>query len=243
MISFLAYAIKDQPNFIDLSVLQRIDFGLFGQILKKGSMVILSQMMWVLSETLSSAIYNGRGGADVVSGIAASFAISDLLSSTYTGITTAAGVTIGKSLGSNQLDQARREKVWMLSAAIVFGGFLCLGGFGTAALVPIVFGSLSQNAQNICRGMVMLIAMLMPLWTYINTQLAIVRAGGDTNVCMWVDGSATIVMIPLLFLMAAFTTWSPIVMYLVVKLLDIGKIIIANYALKKERWVVNLSAR
>lgn len=243
MILFVAYAIKDKPDFIDFSVLKRVDFDLFRQILRKGSMIILSQLLFVVSETVSSAVYNGRGGADVVSGIAAGFAFSDLLSSSLNGLTVAAGVIIGKSLGSNELDRARQEKVWMLSAAVVFGCFLGVACFGASAFVPSVFGSLSQNAQHICRGMVMLIAVLIPLWTYINTQLAILRAGGDTRVCMWVDGGTTVILIPMLFLMAAFTNWSPIIMYLAAKSLDIGKIMVANYALKKERWVVNLSTQ
>lgn len=241
MILFIAYVIKDRPDFADLSVLKHIDFKLFGQILKKGSMVILSQMMWIVSETITTAIYNGRGGADVVSGMAASFIIANLIFVSFAGITTATGVIIGKSLGSNQLDEARQEKVWMLSAAVVFGCFMCLVGFCTAALVPIFFGGLSQNAQKICKGMLMLIAMFMPLWTYVNTQLAVTRAGGDTKVCMLVDGSAAMVTIPMLFLMAAFTNWSPIIMYMAVKLYDIVKITIAHFELKKERWVVNLS--
>lgn len=91
--------------------------------------------------------------------------------------------------------------------------------------------------------MLLLIAILMPLWTYVNTQLAVSRAGGDTKVCMLVDSSATLIMIPMLFLMATFTKWSPITMYLVVKLLDVVKIMIAHFELKKERWVVNLSER
>jgi putative MATE family efflux protein len=242
MILFIAYTIKDKPDFIDLSVLKRIDWNQFGETLRKGSMIIISQLMWVVSETIASAVYNGRGGADVVCGIAASFVISDLLASSISGITMAAGVIIGKSLGGNQLSQARQEKVWMLSAAVVFGCILGAGGLCASSLVPFVFSNLSRNAQNICKGMVMLIAVLIPLWTYINAQLAILRAGGDTRVCMWVDGGTAVVMVPLLFLMAAFTTWSPIIMYLAVKLLDIGKILIANYALKKERWVVNLSS-
>jgi putative MATE family efflux protein len=241
MLFFIAYAIKDKPEFIDLSVLKHIDFRMYGQILRKGSMVILSQMMWVVSESISSAVFNGRGGADVVSGMAASFVIANLLFVSLAGITAATSVIIGKSLGSNQLNRARSEKVWMLSAAIVFGCFMCVIGFCSAVLVPIVFGNLSQNAQKICKSMLMLIAMLMPLWTYVNTQMAISRAGGDTRICMWVDGCATLVIIPMLLLMAAFTRWSPITMYLAVKLLDAGKIMIAHFELKKERWVVNLS--
>jgi Na+-driven multidrug efflux pump len=243
MILFIAYTIKDKPDFADLSVLKHIDLKLFEQILRKGSMVISSQMLWIVSETITTAIYNGRGGADVVSGMAASFVIANLILISIDGISIATGVIIGKSLGSNQLDQARQEKVWMLSAAAVFGCFICLIGFGTAALVPIVFDGLSRNAQKICKGMLTLIAMFMPLWTYINTQMAVSRAGGDTKICMWVDGSAAMVTIPMLFLMAAFTSWSPIIMYMAVKLYDIVKIMIAHFELKKERWVVNLSYR
>ena len=73
-------------------------------------MIILAQMMWVVSETISAAIYNGRGGADVVSGMAASFTIANLLFVSFAGITTSTGVIIGKSLGSNQLNRARQEK-------------------------------------------------------------------------------------------------------------------------------------
>ncbi len=243
MILFIAYTIIDKPDFVGLSALKHIDFRLFGQILRKGSMIILSQMMWVVLESISAAIYNGRGGADVVSGMAASFAISNLFLVSIAGITTTTGVIIGKSLGGNQLNQARQEKVWMLSAAAVFGGFMCMVSFSSVALVPVVFGSLSENAQNICKSMLMMIAMLLPLWTYVNTQLAVSRAGGDTKVCMKVDGSTTLVVIPMLFLMAAFTDWSPITMYLAVKLLDVGKIMLAHFELKKERWVVNLSAK
>lgn len=241
MVLFIAYVIKDKPDFIGLSVLKNIDFKLYGRILKKGSLVIISQMMWVGSESLSVAIYNGRGGADVVSGMASSFSICNLFFVSFAGIITATGVIIGKSLGSNELDRARKEKVWMLSGSIVFGSIMCLIGLACSNLVPVVFGSLSQNAQTICKTMIRIIAVLMPLWIYINTQLAIFRAGGDTKVCLYVDGSATLIIIPMLLIMSAFTNWSPITMYMMIKLTDIGKVIIANNQLKKERWVVNLS--
>ena len=80
----------------------------------------------------------------------------------------------------------------------------------------------------------MMMAMfVMPLWTYLNTQLAVSRAGGDTRSVCGLDGCTTLVLIPMLFLMAAFTSWSPIIMYLSVKLFDVGKIIIAHFELKK----------
>lgn len=241
MLFLIGYTINDKPEFISCSVYKRIDWALFGRILKKGSLLIISQMMWVLSESFTAAIYNGRGNAAVVSGMAASFSIANLFFISFDGITTATGVLIGKSLGNNKLDYAKKEKTWMLSAAVMFGCAMCLIGVITVLLVPVVFGNLSMDAQNICRAMLLMMAFFMPLWTYVNTQLAVCRAGGDTRVGFLVDGGATAAMVPLLLIMAFFTSASPITMYFAVKVLDVGKIMVANHELKKERWVVNLS--
>ena len=241
MLLLIGYTIKERPEFISFSVFKRIDWALFGRILKKGSLLIISQMMWVLSESFTAAIYNGRGNAAVVSGMAASFSIANLFFISFDGITTATGVLIGKSLGRNELDDARKEKTWMLSAAIIFGCIMCLVGVVTVLLVPVVFGNLSIDAQNICRAMLLLMALFMPLWTYVNTQLAVCRAGGDTKVGFFVDGGTTAVMIPMLLILAFFTNASPVMMYFGVKALDVGKIIVATHDMKKERWVVNLS--
>ena len=241
MLLLIGYTIKERPEFISFSVFKRIDWALFGRILKKGSLLIMSQMMWVLSESFTAAIYNGRGNAAVVSGMAASFSIANLFFISFDGITTATGVLIGKSLGRNELEDARKEKTWMLSAAIIFGCIMCLVGVVTVLLVPVVFGNLSIDAQNICRAMLLLMALFMPLWTYVNTQLAVCRAGGDTKVGFFVDGGTTAVMIPMLLILAFFTNASPVMMYFGVKALDVGKIIVATHEMKKERWVVNLS--
>ena len=242
MTLFIIYAIIDKPDFIHLSVFKKVDWKLFGEILKKGSLLILSQLLWVGSESITTAIYNGRGGADVVSGMAAGFSIANLFFISFSGINTATGVLIGKSLGGGKLEQVRKEKTWMLSAAWVFGIFMTLIGFITTALVPVVYGRLSVTSRGICRSMLIVISLLMPLWIYINTQLSISKAGGDTKVCMFVDGMISALVIPYLLLIAHFTTVGPVAMYLLVKLLDLGKIVIGHQELKKEKWIRNLTS-
>ena len=241
MLLFIIYVMIDKPDFIGLTAFRNIDWKLFSEILKKGFLLIISQLLWVVSESITTAIYNGRGGADVVSGMAASFSIANLFFISFTGINTATSVIIGKSLGAGKLDQAKKEKTWMLSAALVFGVLMVFVGFATTALVPIVYRQLSFNSQEICRSMLIVISILMPVWIYVNTQLSITRAGGDTKVCMLVDGIVSIIVVPYLLLIAHYTTVSPMAMYLLVKLLDFGKVAIAQYELKREKWVVNLA--
>ena len=242
---FVGYVfVKNPPFRIHVADFFRVNIKLICEILKKGSMILFSEMLWVLSETVTTALYNGRGGADVVSGMAASFAIANLFFVSFGGITTSTGVIIGQTLGQGKLDEAREQKRYLLSAAVVFGCFMGIVGFGTLGLVPIVFRNLSAAAQHITNMMVALMAGLMPFWVYVNTQFAVSRAGGDTALGMWVDGIVNLcIVLPGMFIMAFFTNLGPVAMYGIIKSSDIVKITIAHIRLKQEKWVNNLAEK
>ena len=220
------------------------DWKLFGNILRRGWLMLFSEVLWVISETVTTAVYNGRGGADVVSGMSAGWAIVNLLFASFGGINTATSVIIGKTLGKGQLDEARKQKTWMLSAAVVFGLFMTgMGGLVTL-LTPLVFSHLSQVAQGICRDLVLLVSLYMPLWVYTNVQFSVARAGGDTVMGAVVDGGVTLlVVIPGILLLANLTNWGPVLMYGVLKLTDFVKIVTAHLWLRREKWVKNLTVR
>lgn len=242
---FMVMFIKTKPQFfVGIKEFFRINFRLFREILKKGALVLVCEMVWVLSETVTTAIYNGRGGADVVSGMASSFAIANLFFVAFGGIYNSTGVVLGKTLGEGQLEKARQEKTWLLSGAAVFGIVMMGFGFATVLLVPIVFVKLSAGAIAICRDMVILMAVFTPLWVYMNAQHAVARAGGDTAMGAYTDATITIfVMMPMLLALGIFTNVGPVEMYLYIKLLDVIKTIVFHFWLKKERWLKNLAGR
>ena len=218
------------------------DWKLFGSILRRGWLMLFSEVLWVVSETVTTAVYNGRGGADVVSGMSAGWAIVNLLFVSFGGINTATSVIIGKTLGKGHLDEARKQKTWMLSLAVVFGLFMTLTGALVTMLTPLVFGHLSLVAQKICRDLVLLVSLYMPLWVYSNGQFSVARAGGDTVMGAVVDGCVTLlVVIPGILLLAQLTNWGPVLMYGVLKLTDFVKIVTAHLWLKKENWLKNLT--
>ena len=242
---FIAIYIRTKPAFaVRAASLLKIDGPLFRRILKKGALVLFCEMVWVMSETVTTALYNGRGGADVVSGMASSFAIANLYFVAFGGVYTATGVLLGKTLGAGNLERARREKTWLLSGAVIFGIVMTGFGMATTLLVPVVFGRLSESAIAICRQMVMTMSLFMVPWLYMNTQQAIARAGGDTAMGAYTDAGLTLfVMIPMVFALALFTDVGPVVLYCGVKLVDVIKVVVFHFWLKKERWLRNLTNR
>ena len=242
---FAVVYVRKRPAFaVRAAEACRIDGRLFGNIFRKSLMVLFCEMVWVLSETVTTALYNGRGGADVVSGMSASFAIANLYFVAFGGLYSATGIILGKTLGAGDLERARREKTWLLSGTALFGVAVTAFGLATTLIIPLVFGRLSASAIAICRSMVTMMSLLMPAWLYMNTQQAVARSGGDVKMGAYTDALLTLfIMIPLVFLLALYTDVGPVALYCSVKLVDAVKLVIFHFWLKKERWLRNLTVK
>lgn len=240
--AFLIYVTIKKPPFM----LRRkediyIDKTLFIRMLRRCLMTIFSEMILNVSGTYMTALFNSRGGADVVSGMASGLAIANLFFTAFSGVSTATGVLLGKTMGRGEIEQARSEKNRLLMTALIFGVIMSFAGILTVFLIPIVFGSLSSSAQTICREMVSGIALFMPIMTYVNAQYAVSRAGGDTASLLFVDGVTTVLLILTGILFTTkFTKLGSVAMYMICRCVDFVRIILAGILLKKERWLKNL---
>ncbi len=241
--AFIVYIHVRKPGFFVRFVeLWKVNIRLFRTILGKSGFILLSEMSWVLTETVMTAVYNGRGGSEIVSGMAAGWAIANIFFLVFQGIHVSTGVIVGGTLGRNELDLARDQARWIRNGAIFAGLALAVVQASSIAIIPVVYGNLSDGARLVTRNMLLVIACYLPLWTYLNAQFATARSGGDAIMGMWVDGVVNIAMfLPAIFLLAAFTDLGPIAMYALVKITDIVKIAIAAWQLKTGRWVKNLT--
>ena len=239
---FVGYVLIKKPPFLfNIFKLFRIKFRLFGTIINKSTMILYSELTWAISETVSNALYNTRGGAEVVSGMSAGFAIANLFFICFSGIVTATSVILGQELGAGRLAEAKKYKNWILTGSTLFGAVFTFIGFFTVLLIPFVFKNLSANSQAIARGLIITAAVYLPLWAYLNGQYAISRTGGDTTMGVLCDTAANILFVGGMFLLVGLTALGPVAMYAIVKLSDFAKAGIAYFWLKKERWLVNLT--
>ncbi len=243
MIAFLVFLNKTRPPFyVRLRELYHVNMRIFVVILQKSGFIALSEMSWVLTETTMNAVFNGRGGAEIISGMAAGWAIANVFFLVFQGLHTSIGVIVGGTLGRNELDLARDEARWLRSGAVVAGTAVAMIESFSVFLIPVVFGNLSPGAQLITRNMLWIIAVYMPLWSYLNAQFATARAGGDAVMGVWVDISVNIFLfLPAIFILAILTNLGPITLYALIKITDFVKVSIAAWQLGTERWVKNMT--
>ncbi|MBR0462178.1 MAG: MATE family efflux transporter [Erysipelotrichaceae bacterium] len=233
---------SDVPIKIGIKDLFSIDKDIFRNIFRRSVRIIASETIWVMTETVTTALYNGRGGADVVSGMASSFTIANLYFTSLGGVNIATSVIIGKLLGEGKLDEAREKKRWLFAGSFIFSAFVTLLAVSTTLLVPVMYANLSLSAQSICRQMVFYMALFMPAWIIFNVELAVARSGGDTDMAFYLDGLVNVViMIPLVFFLAKGTSVGPVGIYIISKFVDVAKVIACHFYLKKETWLVNLT--
>jgi Na+-driven multidrug efflux pump len=242
--AFLIYLRKARaPFFVGFRKIFQIHKRLIREILSRSGMIFLSEVSWVSSETIMTALYNGRGGAEVVAGMAAGWTIANIFFLLFGGIWTTTAVIIGGSLGAGKLDEARLRARWIKSGSVAAGVIIAiLGAAASALLIPLVFSNLTAVARRISLGLVFVILIYLPFWALLNAQFAISRSGGDAALGMYTDVSVnTFLFVPGAFILALGTSLHPVAMFAILKLTDIIKIFIARHFLNKERWVRNLT--
>jgi putative MATE family efflux protein len=242
---FLIYTSASKaPFFTGFPGLFKIQRRLIGTILFKSGMIFVSELSWISSETIMTAMYNRRGGAEVVAGMAAGWTIANIFFLLFGGIWTATAVLVGGALGAGRLDEARRRAEWLKSGSVVAGIAVALPGAALSALlIPLVFSNLSADARTTSIGLVLVILAYLPLWSLLNVQFAVTRAGGDTAAGMYTDLSVnTLLFVPGAVALSLLTSMPPVPMFALLKLTDIVKLIICRHFLRKERWVRNLTA-
>jgi len=241
---FVFYAAYSKaPFFAGLRRLFVIKKRLIAEIFGKSGMIFASELSWVASETLMIAMYNRRGGAEVVAGMAAGWTVANIFFLIFGGLWTSVSILVGGALGAGKLEEARQRAGWLKWGGAAAGFITAIpGAVLTAILVPLVFSNLTAAARGNCLGLVFVILAYMPLWCLLNTQFAISRAGGDTAMGMYTDVSVnTLLFAPGSVILSLFTAIAPVHMFALLKTTDIVKYFIARHLLRREKWVKNLT--
>ncbi len=240
---FILYAkYHKAPFFVGFRKLLKVDIPMFIEIARKSTLVFFSEIMWVGSEMFLTALYNSRGGAENVAGMAAGFAIANIFYLVFAGIHTATAVLVGNRLGAGHLQEAQIRAKWLMSGSVVAGAGIGLCMIASTLAIPVIFGNLTNEAHVITKHLLYVVGFYMPMWALLNAQFSVSRAGGDTVFGVVVDVPVTFILFaPIAAIFTVYTSVSAPLIFALAKLSDFGKLALAFYFLNKKRWVKKLT--
>lgn len=243
MTIYLVMLAKKKTIFsLDLSAVFHLKKQQISTFISRSIPLIINEMLWTLGTNLYFWSY-ARINEPGLPAITIGEQITMIAYAMAMGTASAVAVLIGAELGADRLEEAKANCKKLL-ALVVAIGLVCV-------VVCCAFGLMLPNLFGVTpelRAMAMRIVLIMGGFAPFNFVYSFcffcLRAGGDTRNAMLLDsGYMWIAPVPAALLMAIFLPGriSIVLAVFVVQFLMNAKVVLALMALKKGKWVKNIT--
>lgn len=205
--------------------------------------VIGNEFLWSLGMTMFTVIY-ARMGTEVIAAINISSTIERVAMVLFIGMANACAVIIGNQIGAGRqdvaLDYAKRLAILGPALGIFIGAFVYL------LRDPILaFYQVSPEVIQITRWVTAIFAFSIPIRVFnLINIVGILRGGGDTRFCLFIDVSGLwLLALPLSFVAGLIWQLPPYFVYLLATLDEAFKLSLGIWRLSSGKWVNDLTFR
>lgn len=208
-------------------------------VIIKGMPLLMNEVFWSSGMAVLNQCYSVRG-LEAVSAVNIAYTVSELFFCALYAMGTTVSIVVGALLGAGETERAVEED----RKLIAFSVFICVIIGGIMALlspyIPELYNT-TDNVKHIAQKLMMVSAVLMPMYSFRNACYFTLRSGGKTVItfifdCVFVWVAA----IPTALILSRFTDIGIISMYIIVNSLDFIKCFIGFMLVKKKKWVINL---
>ncbi|MBQ7840504.1 MAG: MATE family efflux transporter [Lachnospiraceae bacterium] len=216
-----------------------IPLGLVGNILKKGTPLIVNEILWAAGMAYMMQCYSVRG-LSAIAALNISSTISNLFNTVFIAMGSAIAIIVGQLLGAGKMDEAKDTDTKLIAfsvaCCVVIGGILAL----TAPLFPMMYNT-SEEVKGLATAFIRIVACCMPMAAFMHASYFTLRSGGKTIVTFLFDSVFLwCASIPLAYVLSRYTTLHVIPLYLACQLIDIIKCVIGFILVKKGVWIQNI---
>ena len=202
--------------------------------------ILITEFLWSLGENVYASIY-GHMGTQACAAMTLTNPVQGLMIGALSGLSQAAGILIGKSLGKKEYDEAYRNSkklVWYgLAGAIILSVLLVILRYFYVDIYEV-----EDSVKESARAVLLAFAIISPV-KVLNMILGggIVRSGGKTKLIMWIDLTGTWIFGVPLGLLAAFV-WGLSIpyVYFILSLEEVVRLAITVVVFKKKIWMQSL---
>lgn len=207
------------------------------QYLKMLIPVLLSEAIWMLGENIYTAIYGNMGYMQCAA-MTLTVPIQTLLMGILSGVSQAAGIVVGKSLGAENMDKAYKESkkliVYGIVGSVILSALLILLG---KYYLDIYY--VENLVKTMAYQILIAFAVIAPI-KVINMILSggIIRSGGETKYAMIVNTIGIYVFGIPVGLLTAFVFKLDIAwVYFILSLEEVIRMLISFGIFKRKKWM------
>lgn len=202
--------------------------------------LFICELLWVLGENIYAVIY-GHLGNNTCAAMTLSYPVQGFMIGALSGLSSAAGIIIGKSLGSGETDKAYLNGKKFIFVSLIFSMLF--------SLIIILLSDFYINIYNVNNEVKVLgkkVLFVFAIFMIVKVQnmvLAggVIRSGGNTRITMWIDIIGTWLFGVPLGLLSAFVLQLPIyVVYGILSMEEVVRLLIAIVVFKKKIWIKTL---
>ncbi len=210
---------------------------LTGDIIRKGMPLLVNEFLWASGMAFLSQCYSTRG-LEVVAAMNIATTISQVSNVVFISMGGAVGILMGQMLGAGVPEETiRRDNRRMIGLCVA----VCFVVGAVTVALSGVFANLyntTEAVRAIAVGLICLAAVMMPVNSYNNAMYFTLRSGGQTFVTFIFDsGFSWCVCVPVAYILSRFTQLPILPLYGICVGVDLFKIPIGAYLLKKGVWI------
>lgn len=226
---------------LDLRGLIFLDIPLMKSMLAKAVPLTLNELFFSIGVSMVFKSYI-RTSEDLVAAISVVDTVMNLAFIVFGGLSSAVAIFIGGKLGAGKLEEAKRDAKKIITFGVMVSVILGAALFFVAPYIHYLY-ILSDPAIHALEVLIRIKSCLMPIYVINVCTFFVLRAGGDTLSTMLIDsGFLWIGPVAVSTLLSLFTPIELVPLYIIIELLDVVKMFIAFWFLKRGHWVRNLAA-
>jgi len=234
------YKSKEHPLAGNLKELMSWDFKMFKNTLKTSLPVIISESSWSLGTTVYYIAY-GMIGPSAIAVVQVAYIINDLFQSMFFGVGNAAAVMIGNEIGRNKMDKAYDYSMAFLKITLWLNIIISICLFLVRNLIVNMYNFDPQTNLMLERSLIVFSIYMTPKMFSYMFICGILRSGGDTKFCMYLDLiSIWLIGVPLSFFSVLVLKLPIYYVLAVVFSEEIFKLAIVLKRYYSKKWINNL---
>lgn len=201
--------------------------------------ILVCEFVWSMGENVYGIIY-GHMGTMPCAAMTLTGAVQGLMIGALTGISQAAGVIIGKTLGSGARERAYQEAKKLMVYGMLGSLLLSVLLIGVSSYYVGIY-SVEAVVKDLAIQILLVFALISPIKVQNMIVGGIIRSGGKTKYIMWIDFIGTWVFGVPLGLLGAFVFRLEIpAVYLLLSLEECVRLGICLYVFRKKSWMMVL---